>query len=249
MIDGFFFIRYADPEQHLRLRLHISNPQHQAAVYEKLSDLAERLVGEPSVFRYSFHSYEREVHRYGGGESMLLMEQFFSLNSETVLRLLSLLQHNIVSKEKLRWQFALVAMNEYLKAFLAKEEKTSFASHAALNYLSENNNDKELRISLGDLWRRYRNTCKDLLKESPEDEEIYHRCRKFVREETAKTRPLVHTIEKLSEDNRLTVSKEKLLESFLHMFCNRFFPKEQRQVELPLFWLLWRYYEAEGRKV
>ncbi|HZR41764.1 MAG TPA: lantibiotic dehydratase, partial [Ktedonobacteraceae bacterium] len=82
LIDRWFFLRYADPEPHLRLRIHTpENEQIQPALALLLS-WGRMLTTQGRIQRFSLDTYEREVARYGGIAAIDLLEQIFSLDSD-----------------------------------------------------------------------------------------------------------------------------------------------------------------------
>lgn len=83
-MERWFFVRYADPEPHLRLR--IQSPAEEAAaairiVNERLQSWVETGV----LARAEYATYEREVERYGGLEGMEACERIFAADSAHVL--------------------------------------------------------------------------------------------------------------------------------------------------------------------
>jgi thiopeptide-type bacteriocin biosynthesis protein len=80
-VDRWFFIRYADPDPHLRLRFHgpageLLPGLHAWAAELCAAGLANRLV---------LDTYESETARYGGPELMTAAENAFRADSESVL--------------------------------------------------------------------------------------------------------------------------------------------------------------------
>ncbi|MFF7638454.1 lantibiotic dehydratase [Kitasatospora sp. NPDC008050] len=88
VIDRWFFIRYRDPEDHLRLRFHgpadglwreLLPPLHAAVRQWQAQGLLGRLV---------LDGYDPEWERYGGPEAQPAAERFFAADSRTALTLL-----------------------------------------------------------------------------------------------------------------------------------------------------------------
>ncbi|MFE2278096.1 lantibiotic dehydratase [Streptomyces sp. NPDC059454] len=84
--DRRVFLRYADPEPHLRLRLR-GNP---SVLVPAVSDWAGALLADGHLSRFTFDVYDREIERYGGLIGMDVTEQLYSADSSAVLDLLSL---------------------------------------------------------------------------------------------------------------------------------------------------------------
>jgi lantibiotic biosynthesis protein len=85
--ERWFFIRYADPEPHLRLRFE-GDPRDVADALAPLAGELRRLLGERTVWRVQHDTYEREIERYGGVEATRLAERIFHADSDAVLALL-----------------------------------------------------------------------------------------------------------------------------------------------------------------
>src|SRR5262249_57327315 len=90
-IDGWFFIRYGEPEWHLRLRLHGRPERLHAQVLPVLQAAAAPLLGDGRLWRLQLDTYQREIERYGGPEGMLLAERLFHADSAAVLAIVELL--------------------------------------------------------------------------------------------------------------------------------------------------------------
>jgi thiopeptide-type bacteriocin biosynthesis protein len=88
--DLWFFLRYHDPDPHVRLRLH-GEPQRLAAeLWPRLAPWLRALVEDGWCHRVALDTYEREVERYGGLEQIDRAERAFAADSEAVADLLGL---------------------------------------------------------------------------------------------------------------------------------------------------------------
>ena len=70
--DSWFFIRYADPHGHLRLRLHGPPERLHHEVLPHLQKAADPFLDDGSVWRLQLDTYEREVERYGGAAGVFI---------------------------------------------------------------------------------------------------------------------------------------------------------------------------------
>ncbi len=82
--DDAYFIRYADPEPHVRLRLRARAGERETVLLRCL-DLANRWVESGLLARVALDTYDREVERYGGVACIALAERCFSEDSALVL--------------------------------------------------------------------------------------------------------------------------------------------------------------------
>ena len=89
--DGWFFVRYADPAAHLRLRLHGEPELLLTRALPRLMTWAAGLIAAGDRTHVTLDSYEREVERYGGVAGMPLAEAVFAADSAATVDLLGLL--------------------------------------------------------------------------------------------------------------------------------------------------------------
>jgi thiopeptide-type bacteriocin biosynthesis protein len=88
MTQGWFFVRYSDPDRHLRLRFRASSTTTEA-LFSRLCAWASKLVATGNCQKFAFDTYEREVERYGGTEATTLAEALFAIDSRAVAELLA----------------------------------------------------------------------------------------------------------------------------------------------------------------
>jgi thiopeptide-type bacteriocin biosynthesis protein len=91
LIDRFFFVRYWEGGQHLRLRCRLELPSLRSALEDDLqSKIAIYAPSKTDAGQWSveFDSYEPESLRYGGAEAMDGAEAYFDASSRAALALL-----------------------------------------------------------------------------------------------------------------------------------------------------------------
>jgi thiopeptide-type bacteriocin biosynthesis protein len=91
IIARWFFVRYADPDPHIRLRFHGSDRELRESLLPKVFSWAQNLVREDLCMRFALDTYEREIERYGGVTSIDDAEKLFAYDSEAILSILRLL--------------------------------------------------------------------------------------------------------------------------------------------------------------
>ncbi|UOK66349.1 thiopeptide-type bacteriocin biosynthesis protein [Paenibacillus sp. OVF10] len=90
LIEQAYFIRYADPDPHVRVRFKFkSNDKSQlfAQLFKKWSD---EWFKDGYITKFTLETYEPEIERYGGTELMKLAESLFSEDSYVVAGLIRL---------------------------------------------------------------------------------------------------------------------------------------------------------------
>ncbi|MFK0257578.1 lantibiotic dehydratase [Streptomyces sp. NPDC090445] len=95
-VDRWFFLRYADPMPHLRIRFRASRPELSAPVLAACLDWANGLIGEGLAHDVAVVGYDREVERYGGPEAIDAVERVFQANSEVCAALVAARRHGDV---------------------------------------------------------------------------------------------------------------------------------------------------------
>jgi thiopeptide-type bacteriocin biosynthesis protein len=84
-VDRWFFIRYADPFPHLRVRFHGDPAVLTGTVLPRLHDWAADLRAAGLASRLALDAYEPEVTRYGGPDALEAAERAFAADSAAVL--------------------------------------------------------------------------------------------------------------------------------------------------------------------
>jgi lantibiotic biosynthesis protein len=90
LIDGWFFVRYADPDPHLRVRFHGDPGVLLGTLLGQVCGWANALVADGASERFSFETYDREIERYGGDRGVTLAEAIFASDSAAVANILHL---------------------------------------------------------------------------------------------------------------------------------------------------------------
>jgi thiopeptide-type bacteriocin biosynthesis protein len=88
-VDHWFFVRYADPAPHLRVRFHAAADAAREAVLVEATAWASGLARHGLVNRMVVDSYVREVERYGGPDGVAAMEEVFGADSALVAGILA----------------------------------------------------------------------------------------------------------------------------------------------------------------
>ncbi|MER6578555.1 lantibiotic dehydratase [Nonomuraea sp. NPDC001023] len=87
---GWFFLRYADPDPHLRIRFHGDPATLLGPLMRHVCAWAADLISTGACATFAFDTYEREIERYGGLDDMPAAEGVFLADSPAVAELLAL---------------------------------------------------------------------------------------------------------------------------------------------------------------
>jgi lantibiotic biosynthesis protein len=86
--DSWFFIRYADPEPHIRLRFHGSPETLTHHLFAHVCEWAGRLMSGGLCLKIQFDTYEQELERFGGARGMSSSETIFAADSRSAIAIL-----------------------------------------------------------------------------------------------------------------------------------------------------------------
>ena len=97
-IDSFFFIRYADPNFHIRLRLHIPKPEiGYSPIMCTIHNAFRPLMAKGLIFSVVCDTYMRELERYG--EQTISSVERFSASFSISTSACSLLPNRFIMLE------------------------------------------------------------------------------------------------------------------------------------------------------
>jgi len=224
----WFFVRYADPGHHLRLRVRIPEAQtgHAMALFKKqFSGLVrDRLIREIQTT-----TYRRELERYGA-DLMEPVEAFFCASSQLVLEFLG--SRAAVYPDRNR--FCLGACQAILDHLVPAADQLSFLADRSERFLLEFGGDKALRISLDGLYRKER---KALFSEAPDSGINTCLPRNGPDHLAASLRQIAEKARHLQFARRLDLAAD-----LIHMHVNRAYPEQQRRHELVLYYCLYKHH-------
>ncbi|MCW8382368.1 lantibiotic dehydratase [Streptomyces justiciae] len=83
--SDWWFVRYADPDSHLRLRMHLTSPDAFGDAASRVAVWAAELRSEGLIQRVQWDTDAPETGRYGTGPAWEAAERFFAADSAAVL--------------------------------------------------------------------------------------------------------------------------------------------------------------------
>jgi lantibiotic biosynthesis protein len=94
---SWFFIRYSDPQPHLRVRFRGDPNRMLAELLPEVCAWGSELMVAEQISHFSFDTYEREIERYGGPAGLAWAEAFFGVDSASTAEMLSMLSNRTSS--------------------------------------------------------------------------------------------------------------------------------------------------------
>jgi thiopeptide-type bacteriocin biosynthesis protein len=246
VIDRWFFVRYADPDWHLRLRFH-GDPQrlHEEAL-PALEHAVAPWLGDGRIRRFQLDTYEREVERYGGPEGILWSERLFHADSDAVLALVARLVED--SRADQRWRLALCGSHRLLEDLgLDLAGKLAVARNLRRGFGFELRAATKVRQQLGEKFRRERKTLAALLEHSESFPGLEFACA-VLDTRTVQWASSIQELHRCEQAGGLTVPVPELATSFVHMHVNRLLLSDHHPQELVLYDFLVRYYQSQSAR-
>ena len=243
-ISHWFFVRYADPSSHLRIRFRLVCPRSYSDLVNRIRSLTFRWTVDHLIWKIEFACYEREIERYGGLEGLLVSEAYFTSDSAAVLSVLEGLPDR--SDVDQRFQVAVLGVNTLLTDFgftanglsrLADTLRTRSRDRMSRQY-------GQLKKNLDRSFRIHRPLLEQALNSTPPGLPLFTKARMaFVRrsEETVATRG---ELAKLSDAGVLCRPLIDIVASYAHMHINRLLSVDTALSELAIYDFLARLYHA-----
>jgi thiopeptide-type bacteriocin biosynthesis protein len=209
--DSWFFIRYADPQPHLRIRWHGEPEILLRHLLPQVTELTAELADEGTIGHLSVDTYEREIERYGGVDAMMESELIFSADSEAVVGLLDAFAGS-GSPDPL--ELAVLSIDTLLGDLgLNSEERLRWFDQQIRTA------DVATQKAAGAEYRNHASRLRSVLNEGitafgPDIAAV-------LGERSRRVRPVAETVHSMIAHGRLSVAETSWLASHVHMHCNR----------------------------
>ena len=240
ILEKWFFIRYSDPDFHLRIRLLIHNTQYVGETLFLLSQKLERWNNDHLLWKVQLDTYNRELERYGK-HLIEEAESVFYADSECILSIIKKLNGN----ENHRWMIALKLINELLSDFgLNITEKQKLMENVSKSYKTEFGFNEFNSKQFNSKFRENKKTVESVLNNTIQEKEFISLFQS-IKKRSKELAPIVERIKMKSNKEK---GVNELLKSYLHMMLNRLFRSKNRMHELILYDFMFRYYTSEIAK-
>jgi thiopeptide-type bacteriocin biosynthesis protein len=226
LIDLWFFLRYQDPDYHLRVRFHLKEQTCMGPFNQLLMNNIKKFEDEGIVWKTIAEKYEPEIERYNVLE-MINAEHLFFLDSKRYMNLLENLEESNLEEQK--WLFVIRLIDISLESFgLSLHQKHSLLENLKDAFSLEFGVDQLSKRQLDKKYRTFRSDIESVLMgENNLFEEILN-------------------VENITYDfdlnNEQTITA---LKGLVHMSVNRYMTSLPRLHELLIYDFLFRYYTSE----
>jgi thiopeptide-type bacteriocin biosynthesis protein len=245
-IDSWHFVRYGDPDWHVRLRMHGPADVLLGELLPRLRDLAEPLLRTSQLWRIQLDTYEREVERYGGDLAIGHAERVFHADSEAVVAIMRELPGD--AGADLRWRLALRGIDQLFRDLgLTLAQRRAIAGRARQGYGREFGAGGEFQRAVGARLRQHRADLEVLLGADGDLPGQIANCVRALDLRSAAIATAASQIRAVAGTGAGPGLPEVAM-SFAHMHANRLLRSAQRAQELVLYEMLDRLYASRAAR-
>ncbi|HEV3459608.1 MAG TPA: lantibiotic dehydratase [Thermoanaerobaculia bacterium] len=254
-IDGWFFIRYGDPEWHLRVRFHGDPAVLTARLLPALHAGVAPLLDDGRLWKLQLDTYERELERYGGPLGVVLVERLFQADSEAVLEILDMLEGD--EGADVRWRLAFFGVDALLNDLgLDSEAKLAVLSRMRQGFAQEfagpaggdGKNAKALQVQLDQRFRTERPKLDPLLAAGGDPENEFAPALDVFGRRSRALAPIIAELRGLDREGKLPGGLDDMAVSLAHMHVNRFIRSAARAHEMVLYDFLFQTHRARAAR-
>jgi len=239
-LKGWYFVRYADLEHHLRIRIQTRH-ENVTEIVQYFERKMRAYVEDGSLNNLILDTYKRELERYGF-DKIEFVEKIFQASSELVVNYLKNISKDAqVGLSELH--LALVSVDALLNIFFRENTGKIYvvkSLHEGMKHEFEDS--KQVKFQLDTKYREYSLFINNLQTNRNAVIELAGK-REFNVFEKELTELKVNFVWNLQND------LPKLLGDLVHMHLNRLFNEKQRKHEFIIYYLLYKYYQSlEARR-
>lgn len=239
-ISGWFFIRYYDPDFHLRIRLKPCDTDNISTIIDEVLKGCRKGLSVRVISKISIQTYIRELERYPWIEES---ERLFEIDSRATIEALAIIRK--YGDANLKWLYVLKGIDSLFSAFsFDMTKKQRLIQFLFDGFFKEHNGDKALKKHLN---QRYGNLKYlifhffDLNTTSAGGTSML----RLLRTKEKEVSEVVMEINSFEKKDNDSTRIEMMVSSYIHMMCNRAFENQPRTNELVIYHLLNKYYTSQ----
>lgn len=242
VIGKWFFIRYRDPEFHLRIRIFLNSGSSISEINSAFETALKCNFEQKVIWKVQIDSYERELNRYGYS-TIDDVESMFYCDSESCTKAINCI-HTFDDPELYRWLYALLIIDNILNiAGLNTVNKYEFINPIRASFFSEFGGTKELSDILGKKYRIDSEIIQEAFGYRAHSKINYAYIgilQDIINKYIGNISPMMNIVKQKSNVKEF----RKILESIVHMTINRIILSNPRKHELVIYEYLDRFYRS-----
>ncbi len=181
-----FFIRFLDPDFHIRLRVYVPHREDFSRVVSVVNLHSGEMIKQGLIWKTEICTYEREVERYSQ-EKMEIFEEAFSIDSEFWIDVLPWIRAQSNS-EDLRWKLALISTYRYYRDLIEDQDEIIRIMSKIVQALKHE--QKPGRTVLFQVDQKYRHLRKSLLPLLEDELKTFPEIEELLRKRSSKLRDI-----------------------------------------------------------
>ena len=239
ILKSWYFVRYSDPDNHLRIRIQ-TNPDDIVTVVKYFEKRIRSYVEKGIISNLLLDTYKREIERYGA-ETIGYAEDAFNASSELVLNYLKNISSGASDYSELH--LALLSADALLEVFFPEYSARIFllkSIHESMKH--EFDDSKQVKMQLDNKYREYSTFINNMSKSRSVITAIAG---------NKEYNAYLKSLDRLKSNAQLFFPGKlmKLAADIIHMHLNRLFNEKQRSHEFIIYYLLCKYYlSVKARK-
>ncbi|WP_322923287.1 lantibiotic dehydratase [Paenibacillus campi] len=208
--EQFFFMRYADPEPHIRIRFKHDSAHQNQKLLADFSMFMNQLKQKGMVSYFTIDTYVPEIGRYGGPSLIAAAEAVFDEDSRFALEC-----HRLLADQQFGLSMQSLAMIntiDYVACFFPEQEQQ-------LNWLSQFTSFKNYTKEFRAVRTAYMKICDttnewEQLRTSPEGQLLYPLLQK-------RRHRIEAYVQQMNSLSRVNHTLDHIVSSFIHLSLNR----------------------------
>jgi lantibiotic biosynthesis protein len=245
-VKTWFFLRYADPEPHLRVRFKLTRFEDAERIFRRVTADVRPLVEAEQVWRIQWDTYVPEVERYGGERGLELVEELWGCDSVALVQAIEALRD--CEHPDYRWYCALASIHEWFEAFAFTPGRARVLLHDRIAPLAAKLSDwPHARRQLAAKFREHRGSL-DKVCLGDVEEPILRLVCGWLRTRTQKMAPSIQRLRTLERDDALSRPLDEIIGDCIHVSTIRMMSNMTHLNELVLYDLLAQMYARWDRK-
>lgn len=234
LIRKWFFVRYADPGYHLRIRL-LLHPKHIGYALVRFENVLQQLAQSGIIQRYHVDTYDREIERYGD-EMIAACEDFFCHSTALILAWMDKITADDATYDY--YYIAAWSMRIMAEAFmLSGQETIDFFKRLYEEMAGERTKNKAHN---NNMKQKFREVNMALSGKKGLHDKTASLLKKPLKQFNQSLAAITMRMQAWPSARRL-----QLLADLVHMHLNRLLVSDSRNQEMMLYYYCYRWLESE----